>query len=178
MRTKARLLFPASLCLVLSLLLGACSSSPRKAPEKSTSIEQSAEPKRSARKTRQARAPVGTRVAGVAETMLGVPYVYGGKTPRGFDCSGLVHYAYHQLGIDVPRTAADQLRRSKPIHLRQLEAGDLVFFRHKREPVSHVGIYLGNDQFIHAPSSGKRVSYGTIGDGYYRDHFYAGGRLH
>ena len=110
--------------------------------------------------------------------MLGVPYVYGGKTPRGFDCSGLVHYAYHQLGIDVPRTAADQLRRSKPIHLRQLEAGDLVFFRHKREPVSHVGIYLGNDQFIHAPSSGKRVSYGTIGDGYYRDHFYAGGRLH
>lgn len=110
--------------------------------------------------------------------MLGVPYVWGGRTPRGFDCSGLVHYAYQQLGIEVPRTAAEQLKTAKPVHLRQLEPGDLVFFRHKREPVSHVAIYLGNKQFIHAPSSGKRVSYGTMDEGYYRDHFYAAGRLH
>ena len=174
-----RTLVLLSFLFALGTALGGCSSqASRNVPQQPAKAEPAPqrEPRQEARKIRQV--PVGSRVAGQAQKMLGVPYVYGGHTPRGFDCSGLVYYAYQQLGIKVPRTAALQLKRSTPIHMRQLKVGDLVFFRHKREPVSHVGIYLGDNRFIHAPSSGKKVSYGTIEEGYYKDHFYAGGRLH
>lgn len=120
---------------------------------------------------------VGAHVATTAESMLGVPYVYGGNTPRGFDCSGLVQYAYQEAGMTVPRTTAQQLDASSRIDWRNARAGDLLFFR-TRWKVSHVAIYLGDGQFVHAPSTGSNVSLGTMENPYYRSHLVRAGRLY
>ena len=111
--------------------------------------------------------------------MLGVPYHYGGSSPTsGFDCSGLVQYAYGQAGIQVPRTTGEQYRAALPIRRHALRPGDVIFFRtHGRRFVSHVGIYLGKDQFIHAPSSGKQVSIDSLQDNYWRRRYTSGGRM-
>ena len=126
--------------------------------------------------TRQA-SRVGVRIAALAEQMVGVPYVYGGRSPRGFDCSGLVYYAHQQIGLSVPRTAAAQQRSSRPVRLDDAQPGDLLFFRETRK-VSHVAIYVGGNRFIHEPSSGRRVSYASLEQEYYRRHFSGAGRLH
>jgi cell wall-associated NlpC family hydrolase len=115
-------------------------------------------------------------VASVASSMVGVPYRYGGATPAGFDCSGLVYYAHQQAGINVPRTAADQRRRSEKVPERNLRPGDLLFFDTSWRS-SHVGIYVGNGEFVHAPSSGKRVSRGSIKEGYFAKRLKQAGRL-
>jgi len=120
---------------------------------------------------------VGSRIATTAVSMLGVPYAYGGNTPQGFDCSGLVEYAYRQVGMTVPRTTARQLDVSERINWRDARAGDLLFFK-SRWKVSHVAIYLGDGQFVHAPSTGKNVSLGTMENPYYRDHIVRAGRLY
>jgi cell wall-associated NlpC family hydrolase len=101
--------------------------------------------------------PARARIVESATAMLGTPYLYGGSSPeRGFDCSGLVLYSHNRAGIQVPRTAAQQLRHSRKITPDQLQPGDLLFFRIETKP-SHVSIYLGDGIFIHAPSSGGRV---------------------
>jgi murein DD-endopeptidase len=115
-------------------------------------------------------------VATVASAMVGVPYRYGGATPAGFDCSGLVWYAHQQAGIAVPRTAADQRRKGEKIPARNLRPGDLLFFDTSWRS-SHVGIYVGNGEFVHAPSSGKRVSRGSITEGYFAKRLKQAGRL-
>lgn len=105
-------------------------------------------------------APVGGGVRGeVAHTaydMLGTPYRYGGDTPRGFDCSGLVYYAYRRAGVTVPRDTVQQFRHTRTVSLRHLRPGDLLFFRLAGRRVSHVGIYIGDGKFIHAPPKGSR----------------------
>ncbi len=119
------------------------------------------------------------KVIAAAIKMLGVPYRYGGTSPRrGFDCSGLVQYAHRQAGLNVPRTTGQQYRAVIPVPRAALQPGDLVFFR-IRGPryISHVGIYLGNGEFIHAPSTGKRVSIANLNDHYWRRHYAAGGRI-
>jgi cell wall-associated NlpC family hydrolase len=126
--------------------------------------------------TDPAKLSIGQRVAAYAQDMLGVPYKYGGKSPRGFDCSGLVYYSYARAGVTVPRTSRAQLSASQRITLRQARAGDLLFFKSRN--YSHVAIYLGNDTFVHAPSSGKRVTKASINKDYYRTHLVAVGRLH
>jgi len=108
--------------------------------------------------------------------MTGVPYNYGGSSPRGFDCSGLVYYAYREAGFVVPRTSREQLRASRPLTLKEALPGDLVFFS-TPEKVSHVGIYLGGQQFVHAPSTGKSVEIETLEQDYYRRHLIRIGRL-
>lgn len=82
-------------------------------------------------------------------------YRFGGKNPEaGFDCSGMVSYIFAQAaGVQVGGSAADIARRGKPVNLRQLRPGDLVFFNTLGRPFSHVGIYIGDDRFVHAPSS-------------------------
>jgi len=117
-------------------------------------------------------------VLAAAASVLGTPYRYGGATPRGFDCSGLVFYAYSKAGIPVPRTAREQYRQSNLIHLKYLRPGDLVFFTLGRGRVSHVGIYAGSNRFIHAPSSGKRVSYAYLENPYWKKRLVAAGRYH
>jgi len=109
--------------------------------------------------------------------MVGVPYQYGGSSPRtGFDCSGLVFYAYSQAGIPVPRTSRDIFKATRKIALREAAPGDLVFFQ-DQEKLSHVGIYLGERRFVHAPSSGKTVSVAHIDTPYYQRHLVAVGRV-
>ncbi|MCX7982725.1 MAG: NlpC/P60 family protein [Syntrophales bacterium] len=95
-----------------------------------------------------------------AYTFLGVPYLWGGASAEeGFDCSGLTMTVYQLNGIDLPRTSAEQYREGEPVERGELEAGDLVFFSTRgRGKVSHVGIYVGNNQFIHAPRRGKRIT--------------------
>ncbi|HFC53764.1 MAG TPA: NlpC/P60 family protein [Gammaproteobacteria bacterium] len=115
--------------------------------------------------------------ADVALSLVGVPYRYGGASPRGMDCSGLVQYSYRQVGIRVPRTVADQRRHSFPVSMDRLQAGDLLFFRLGGR-VSHVGIYLGRRRFVHAPSTGKRVSVTTLDNIYWRRRLVGAGRFY
>lgn len=118
----------------------------------------------------------GEVIAHIAQSMVGVPYRYGGSTPAGFDCSGLVYYAYVKAGVPVPRTAADLRKQSTPIPNQQLRPGDLVFFDTSWRS-EHVGIYVGGGDFVHAPSSGKRVSRASIREGYYAKRLKQAGRL-
>lgn len=110
--------------------------------------------------------------------MLGVRYHYGGDTPReGFDCSGLVYYSYRRAGIHIPRVAGAQFEHTRPVRLNRLRPGDLVFFHFGRRLVGHVGIYIGHDDFIHAPSTGSRVSIASLRDPFWRHHYIRGGRF-
>jgi cell wall-associated NlpC family hydrolase len=113
----------------------------------------------------------------IARDMVGTPYRYGGASPKGFDCSGLVYYSYRKAGIKVPRTTREQYRRSEHIKLSSLRPGDLVFFRISRDKPAHVGIYAGSGQFIHAPSNGKQVSYASLVDPYWEARVVGAGRL-
>ncbi len=109
-----------------------------------------------------------------ALAQLGAPYVWGGVSPEGFDCSGLVQYSYAQVGLGVPRTSEEQLAASLPLDLQELLPGDLVFFN-TTDQASHVGIYLGDGAFIHAPSTGKKVTIANIENAYWREAFYRAG---
>jgi len=109
---------------------------------------------------------------------LGAPYHYGGDRPGvGFDCSGLVHYSYAQAGITLPRTVSEQYRWVQPVSGRSLRPGDLVFFRPSGKVVSHVGIYLSNGRFIHAPKQGQRVGFADLASPYWREAFIGAGRV-
>ena len=98
----------------------------------------------------------------VTKQQLGVPYVYGGASRRGFDCSGLVLYVYQRLGWDLPHGATDQASRGRRVSLRHLEVGDLVFYGGSGS-YSHVGIYSGHGRIIDAPHTGSVVSYSPVG---------------
>ncbi len=120
----------------------------------------------------------GEKIVGIAEGLIGTRYRYGGESPKaGFDCSGLVFYSFEQMGLKVPRTAADQRKAAERIGRDDLEPGDLVFFRSSKGRVDHVGIYAGEGRFIHAPNSGSVVSYAYLDDPYYRSHFVSAGRF-
>lgn len=119
----------------------------------------------------------GERAALIAREQIGVHYRYGGTNPAaGFDCSGLVYYSYAQAGVAVPRTSREQFRAAHKISLADALPGDVVFFQ-DQEKLSHVGIYLGQRRFIHAPSSGRTVSVANIDSPYYQEHLVAVGRL-
>jgi murein DD-endopeptidase len=120
---------------------------------------------------------LGEQVASIALSMIGTPYRYGGSTPSGFDCSGLVYYAYQSAGKSVPRTAREQIRAARRIDSGLIRAGDIVYFD-KLWKRGHVGIYVGNYQFVHAPSSGKHVRVDSLNHGYYSRQSARIGRLH
>ena len=113
----------------------------------------------------------------IARNMVGTPYRYGGATPRGFDCSGLVYYAYRKAGMQISRTTTEQYRQTKRVRFSRLQPGDLLFFAISQNKSSHVGIYAGHDRFIHAPSSGKLVSYASLDNPYWRERLIGAGRL-
>ena len=112
------------------------------------------------------------QAASIALRYLGVPYVWGGSSPSGFDCSGLVMYVYAQLGISLPHYTVAQWGATAHISLSQAQPGDLVFF----DGLGHVGIYLGNNQFVHAPHTGTVVQVASL-SGYYASALVGVGRV-
>lgn len=112
-----------------------------------------------------------------AERFIGVPYRWGGEsTVDGFDCSGLTMVVYQLNGLELPRTSADQWRTGRPVGPHEMSQGDLVFFSTRGGGrVSHVGIYLGGDTFLHAPSRGNPIQTASLSSDYYRAR-YLGGR--
>lgn len=132
--------------------------------------------------TNRTETAVGGHVQSVlrrAMALLGTPYRWGGSSPeRGFDCSGLVGYVFRTaLGIDLPRVSRDQARTGQLVTDRAaLTAGDLVFFG-RRGRVDHVGIYLGEGKFVHAPSRGKDVMVSPLDSGYWSGKFMQARRI-
>lgn len=122
----------------------------------------------------------GSSAVSIAYQYLGVPYVYGGASPSGFDCSGFTMYVYNQLGISLPHGATPQLKYGTYVSRSELQPGDLVFFSDGSYPASHVGIYVGDDQFIHASSSssnGYCVCVSSLNTSYYSRNFVGGRRF-
>ncbi len=115
------------------------------------------------------------KAVNTASSMLGKPYRYGGNNPKGFDCSGLVHYSYGRAGVKVPRSTDAQRKATQPVTLGSLQKGDLLFFNERGLRASHVAIYVGDGTFVHAPSSGKRVRVDRLVDPYWKKNF-AGAR--
>jgi murein DD-endopeptidase len=121
---------------------------------------------------------VGERAALQAAQLVGKPYRYGGSSPStGFDCSGLVQYSYAQAGRKLPRSTDDQRVAAQRIRVSELRRGDLVFFDQEGKKNSHVGIYVGNGEFVHAPSSGKRVRRDRLDAPYWSKHISEARRL-
>lgn len=166
-------MFRWSILLLSVVLVSACAGSPAVRP---VAIEPPVVPT-APPVAGNATVPAGLRVISSAREMLGAPYRYGGDSPLGFDCSGLVSYAYLQAGIEVPRTSTDQHLYARKVPLDNLQPGDLLFFRLSPPKVSHVGIYDRAGRFIHAPSSGKQVSYATLENSYWREHLIGAGRF-
>ncbi|SEQ73258.1 NlpC/P60 family protein [Solimonas aquatica] len=142
-----RWLRPA-LLLVLALL-GACGSLP-------------ADPQNEA-----------TRRSLVLEALgqVGRPYRYGGATPEGFDCSGLVQYVYAQSGLSLPRTTREQHAYGRAIKLEDAEPGDLLFYSFSGRGIDHVAMYLGDQQAVHAPANGRSVIVASVQLRYWQEHF-------
>jgi cell wall-associated NlpC family hydrolase len=115
---------------------------------------------------------------GHALRALGTRYRYGGASPEtGFDCSGLIAHVFEQAGLAVPRTAHAQSRVGKPVRRANLAPGDLVFYNTRNAPYSHVGMYVGNGRFVHAPRSGAKVRIERLDTPYWRSRFNGARRL-
>lgn len=116
------------------------------------------------------------RLTSIAMQYVGVPYVYGGSTPDGFDCSGFVMYVFRQAGISLPRTADDQYMIGVPVAPSNLRAGDLVFFVDDSGELSHVGMYLKDGEFIHA-SITTGIDFDSLYRDWRRDHYLGARRI-
>jgi len=152
-----------ALTLALTLTLAACGSvppTPERAPATTRSSNYSEK---------------GIEVTLFALGLIDTGYLFGGKNPdAGLDCSGMVSYIYGKAaGIEVRGSAADIAQVGRPINRDDLRPGDLVFFNTLGRPFSHVGLYIGNDRFIHAPSSRGRVRIDELGQRYYTQRFEA-----
>ncbi len=120
----------------------------------------------------------GAQILAEAQKYLGCPYVSGGASPSGFDCSGFVYYVLKQLGFSPYRTPASQYTQGTYVEKSDLQVGDIVFFAGTAASgISHVGIYAGNGQFIHAPNSRSTVSYSDLTSGYWANHYYGARRM-
>ena len=143
--------------VIVALALAGCASTPNRAPTAS-----SGSTKPSADRADQA--------AGYALTMVGKPYRYGGSSPSGFDCSGLVLYSYKSAGVALPHSTDKQRSASRPVKVAELRRGDLLFFNQEGKKFGHVGIYVGNGKFVHAPSSGGSVRSDRLDSPYWKKH--------
>ena len=119
----------------------------------------------------------GERVLEIARQFVGVPYRRGGASPAGFDCSGLVFFSYLQAGIRVPRSSASQHQAAHAVPFDALRPGDLLFFKVKPQRVSHVGIFVEENLFLHAASPGKSVSFSRLDEPYWKKRLVGAGRF-
>ncbi|WP_196598278.1 NlpC/P60 family protein [Pectinatus frisingensis] len=149
-------------------------------PDKNSQIPQSEESAiatiRNQQVTETAPFLPGNKAAAIISTAkkyIGVPYIYGGATPKGFDCSGYLQYVFKQNNFIIPRTADAQYEIGRKLPVNQLQAGDLVFFSTDTKEVSHCGIYLGDGQFIHASTS-KGVRIDRLDNTYWQKYFIGG----
>ena len=163
----ARIIRRLVLIAIMAVAAAACSSQPSVVSETKEDRRVVGQPRTTI--------PIGERAAAIALGQLGVPYRYGGSSPTGFDCSGLVHYAYANVGMSVPRTTAGLWSGLAPIDEGSLRIGDLLFFSIAGK-MSHVGMYLGRREFVHAPSSGRHVAVESLDSDYYKRAFIRAGR--
>ena len=124
--------------------------------------------------TSDSNSNTGSAVLAFARQYLGYPYVYGGASPSGFDCSGFTSYVYKHFGVSLNRTAAGQASNGKAVKRSELQVGDLVMFC---SPINHVGIYAGNNQIIHAANKTRGVVIDTISSGYYNTNYNCARRI-
>ena len=121
---------------------------------------------------------LGEQIVALAKQYLGTPYVLGGNGPSSFDCSGFTKYIYAQFGYTLNRTATDQLQNGVSVSRDELQPGDLVFFKYNTsKPVSHVGIYIGNGEFIHASTNRYVVQIDQMNTGHYANVFVSARRI-
>lgn len=153
-----------SLAITVLWLVSACSS----APPATTSRD-------ATRVDRTPQPGIGQTAARIARQQVGAPYRYGGSGPDSFDCSGLVQYSYARAGKRLPRTTGQLWSASQPVGRDDLRTGDLLFFNIDGK-MSHVGLYLGGQRFVHAPSSGRTVSIESLESPFYENAFLRGGR--
>lgn len=167
-----------TISLLAAVLLAGCASAPEPVTAtRKADTRVSLPANRPAAKAPQVtNASPSLRAATIAAGQVGKPYRYGGATPAGFDCSGLVHYAYGRVGVATPRTTSALWRSLQPIQKSSLAVGDVLFFDIEGK-VAHVGVYLGQGRFVHAPSSGRNVTFANLDSGYYRQAFVRAGRI-
>lgn len=116
------------------------------------------------------------KIIATAKQYIGVPYLWGGATPSGFDCSGFVQYVFKKHGITLPRTSKEQYTVGTYVSRANLKVGDLVFFNTSGSGISHLGIYIGNDQFIHSSTS-KGVTITSLSSSYWSSRYWGGRRV-
>ncbi|MDU2064790.1 MAG: NlpC/P60 family protein [Sporomusaceae bacterium] len=119
----------------------------------------------------------GQQIVNTAMQYLGVPYVWAGASPAGFDCSGFITYVFRQQNVSLPRMADEQFAVGTQVPLSQLQAGDLLFFSTYEPGPSHVGIYIGNGSFIHASSGAGHVKVTSLSSSYYQSRFLGAKRV-
>lgn len=155
--------------LAMLLAVSACGSSPavKKVHENSSTYPSMTQS--------PASYSVAERAVSIAVAQVGVPYRYGGHGPNGFDCSGLVHYSYRRAGKSVPRTTGQLWASARTIDRAQLQAGDLLFFAINGK-MQHVGMYIGDDRFVHAPSTGRKVQVASLESDFYEAALLRAGR--
>jgi len=151
----------SSIALAFLLLAACASTGASRAPEVGAEVA----------------AHVADRAAVQAAQMVGKPYRFGGASPAGFDCSGLVQFSYHQAGLALPHNTEAQRKLSQSVRLSSLRRGDLLFFDQEGKKNSHVGIYIGDGRFVHAPSSGKHVRSDRLDAPYWKKHLSGARRL-
>ncbi|CAA6808092.1 MAG: Putative secreted protein [uncultured Sulfurovum sp.] len=121
---------------------------------------------------------INNNIEKIAKSLLGIDYKYGANGPYQYDCSSFTKYVFAQQGIKLPRVSRDQAQKGQYIQAKQLQKGDLVFFDSKKSTrISHVGIYLGKGDFIHASSTQDKVTISNLSSNYYAKHFKWGRRV-
>jgi len=151
-------------------------STTRRAPSGTSSGASTARVSTSAARTAR-------RVLDSGEEFIGTPYVWGGSTPRGFDCSGFVQYVFREHGVELPRTSRQMAHAGVhvPVHISSLAPGDLMLFSGSKSNISHVAIYAGNGRILHSSASGHGVGYDRLDDTkrgrYFVNHFVAARRV-